>query len=252
MERTPRFFLIVGNPDCGKTLMTQYLASNLGMTYMLLDNRVSTVRELVSSSSKSKDVVYHFKDFEKASEQAKGALLKVSEETPEGMIIVVTVNDRQFMQTLVSRATVIYMQPYGEEELKEYGKMLNLSEQKIHTLVQMGVDTPSKLKDLTKLEQLDELVEVTLDYAEDIIKHKVTNQTVTSVYRIFSHSYKKGETDMVVLFLQFLKNYVLRNMEDPLKVVTLIDTTLVTISNIPTINRQFVLSALFLEIGALK
>ena len=84
------FILIKGPKNYGKTYMAKYIANHYKMGYLLLDNKVDTIRELVSSSNKNNNCLYHFKDFDKSSPAAKAALLKIAEETPKGVKIVVT------------------------------------------------------------------------------------------------------------------------------------------------------------------
>ena len=76
------FIIIKGPTNYGKTYLAKYIANHFNLTYVALDNKVATIRELVRISNKNNECLYHFKDFEKSSPAAKASLLKIAEKTP--------------------------------------------------------------------------------------------------------------------------------------------------------------------------
>ena len=128
------FIIIKGPKNHGKTYLTKYIADHYKMNYVLLDNKVDTIRSLVENSNNDNNCLYHFRDFEKSSPAAKAALLKIAEETPYGVKIVITTSAYNMLDTLISRAYNMNIQAYSKENLLEYINTLDLDKNLLETL----------------------------------------------------------------------------------------------------------------------
>lgn len=197
------FILIKGPKNYGKTYLAKYIANHYKMDYLLLDNKVDTIRQLVDSSNKNNNCIYHFKDFDKSSPAAKAALLKIAEETPKGVKIIVTTSAYNLLQTLISRAYVIDMAPYKIEEIKEYSYNLNLTELLFNKLVDSHLDlTPSllfKLKDNEDtIEMLDAAIETIKCLDKGLILEDASN---------ISNKFWNVDKEMVFLYLDILSRH---------------------------------------------
>lgn len=194
------FILIKGPKNYGKTYLSKYIANHYKMDYILLDNKVETIRQLVSSSDKNNNCLYHFKDFDKSSPAAKAALLKIAEETPKGVKIVVTTSAYNFLQTLISRAYVIDMVPYTIEDIKEYGGNLSVEDVLIDRLEKSYLElTPTLLFRLKGNEDVTEI----LDLADETIESINKGLQLEDISKIAS-KFWKDDKERVQLYLDVL------------------------------------------------
>lgn len=213
------FILIKGPKNYGKTYLTKYIANHYKMDYLLLDNKVDTIRELVNSSNRNNNCLYHFKDFDKSSPAAKAALLKIAEETPKGVRIVVTTSAYNFLDTLVSRAYVIDMAAYSFEDIKEYGSNLDVQDVLIDRLNKSYLDLTPTL--LFKLKSSDYLVEI-LDLADETIESLNQGLKLEDASRI-SAKFWKDDKDRLLLYLDILSRSSHRINKDYYKVVLAVE-----------------------------
>lgn len=118
----PRFVLLFGTKGSGKKLMCKEIANKLNYPLVPIGTTVEEVREVISNSyNNTEDIVYVLPDTDKMSVQAKNALLKVTEEPPQKAHFILTVtNLANTLPTLISRACLLPMDVYTEEELYGY------------------------------------------------------------------------------------------------------------------------------------
>lgn len=118
----PRFVLLVGARGSGKKLLSKAIADKLGYPLVPIGVSVEEVREVITNSyTNTEPVVYVLADTDKMSIQAKNALLKVTEEPPQKAYFILTVTDpANTLKTLISRACVLVMDEYNENELFSY------------------------------------------------------------------------------------------------------------------------------------
>lgn len=196
------FIIIKGPRGYGKTYLAKYIADHYKMNYMQLDYKVDTIRQLVDSSENNNNCVYHFKDFEKSSPAAKAALLKIAEETPKGVKIIVTTSAYNLLDTLLSRAYVLDIVPYNAEDIDEYGKMLEADDTFMDKMYGTFPSlTPTLLYKLKSMENVDDI----LDIANDTIDALNKGLQLEDISRI-SAKFWKDDKDALLLYLDILSN----------------------------------------------
>lgn len=122
MDEFPRFSILIGAEGSGKKTVSFEVAKMLDMPRVFIEPKVDKIREMIDNAYKiASPVLYVILDADNMSIQAKNALLKVCEETPNNAYIMMLVCDaNNLLDTLKSRAGRYYMQPYTPEELLEY------------------------------------------------------------------------------------------------------------------------------------
>lgn len=237
------FILIKGPKNYGKTYLAKYIANHYKMNYMLLDNKVDTIRSLVEVSNKNNNCVYHFKDFDKSSPAAKAALLKIAEETPEGIKIIVTTSAYNFLNTLVSRAYVLDINAYLFEEIKQYANDLNVSQELINKLNDLYIDLTPTL--LFKLKDNEEITEI-LDIAEqtiDCINKGITLEDAS----IISANFWKDDKDRVILYLDILSKCCHSINSNHYKIACLIQYTMSILNRVAINNYRNLIHNMLME-----
>lgn len=150
----PRFSIIVGATGSGKKTLTNYIIDK--MKIQLVYNSgisVSQVRDTITYMHKVVDpTVVTFYDADIMSVQAKNALLKVAEETPNNVYIIMTVTDlNNVLDTIKSRAYIYSMQPYTADEIDTYYHDYGVDRSTdVRNIVRNLCETPGEIELLCK------------------------------------------------------------------------------------------------------
>lgn len=236
------FIIIKGPKNHGKTYLTKYIADHYKMNYVLLDNKVDTIRSLVENSNNDNNCLYHFRDFEKSSPAAKAALLKIAEETPYGVKIVITTSAYNMLDTLISRAYNMNIQAYSKENLLEYINTLGLDENLLETLkIKYNLSlTPTFLLNYKSIEDFEDILSL-VDEAIDILRINNNLESIGSL----SAKFWNLDLDKVKLFLGIFNQAIIANdylrYKDVLYYVTIISRNLYTLNRLTITNfKQFI------------
>ena len=238
------FIIIIGPRNYGKTYLTKYLAKHFNLNYMLLDNKVSTIRGLVAASNRNNESLYHFKDFEKASPAAKASLLKIAEETPKGLKIVLTTSSYNLLDTLLSRAYILHIQPYSQSNINDYVDKLSFNMKLLEALqTELGVElTPSKLYNYNSYPELEEITKFALDSVSKINK----GLSLEDISKI-SNNFWKDDGNKTLLFLDFIESGISKNSKKYYKKIKAIEQTKSIIKNISISNYRQAINNMLME-----
>lgn len=120
----PRFSILVGPKGSGKKLLAHNIGKWLNCNIVECGTKVDEVRTVISQSYKtSSTTLFIFPDADKMSVAAKNALLKVTEEPPNNVYFIMTLEDEyNTLNTIRSRGTVYNMRPYNYISLSDYIK----------------------------------------------------------------------------------------------------------------------------------
>lgn len=123
-NKFPNFAILVGGVGFGKKLLADYISMRLGANFVPCGIKAEEVRDVIYNSyTVTEKTVYMFFDCDDMSITSKNALLKVTEEPPNDSYFIMTVQDlSSVLGTIISRATVFYMNPYSVNDIDEYIK----------------------------------------------------------------------------------------------------------------------------------
>lgn len=238
------FIIIKGPRNYGKTYLTKYIANHYNMNYVLLDNKVDTIRNLVQYSDKNNNCCYHFKDFEKSSPAAKAALLKIAEETPKGIKIVITTSSYNILQTLISRAYVLNIEPYSNEDIEEYNNKLDLDNNLfdiINNQLKINI-TPSKLFKYKNTEEIEKIVEVAKTCSMSI-----NNGLKLEDISVISNNFWKQDPENMSTFLELIKGGIDKNLRGYYKIISSIEKTNYLLRNVSISNYKQLIHNMLME-----
>lgn len=239
------FIIIKGPTNYGKTYLTKYIANHYEMDYVLLDNKVDTIRQLVESSNKDNNCLYHFKDFDKSSAAAKAALLKIAEETPKGVKIVVTTSAYNFLGTLVSRAYNMNISAYTSENIEEYINILKFDNELLNRLKTEinAMLTPTILKKYKEREDLAEIIQLVNDTVEMILSG-IRLESIDKICKEFW----KDDREKVEIYLNLLKNAILTRVSgSTIYFIAAIEKTVYTLNKVAITNYKQLIHNMFME-----
>lgn len=207
----PRFVLLVGTKGSGKKLLSREIANRLHYPLVPVGIGVDEVRDVIVNSYRNTEpIVYILPDTDKMSVAAKNALLKITEEPPQKAYFILTVTDlSNTLSTLISRACVLKMDNYKEEELLEYLKnkydVSNMAENNIVFVIETA----------TVPEEVDTLMTYDVKEFRCFVETVATNlHTVSAAnsFKILNKLALKKDEDKwdVLLFVQALRQELLR------------------------------------------
>lgn len=239
-----KFIIIKGPNNFGKTYLTKYLAQHYGMFYKAISIKVSTIRDLANIQGEKINTVYHLKDFDKASNAAKAALLKVAEETPDDIKIVVTTSSINFLDTLLSRAYVINIEGYTKDQIYEYAKVIDFDVNLLDRLInEFHISiTPTllkKYKDFENFEEVLDLVKKTIN----AINEGMSIDVATEV----SSKFWKDDREKLFIYLTILDKCSHVISKDCLYDTLLIERALYRLNKLTITNYKQFVNNLLLE-----
>lgn len=197
-ETMPPFTIIQGDRNTGKTTMVLYMCEHFDLKYVKMKNGVNDVRQLIKYMTPNSNTIYHFKDFDKASIQAKNALLKITEEPIVGNYIVITGNTQ--IKTLESRARKLVMSAYSLEEMTSYMQKYYENYEIQKKLYMAGLNTPSKIDKYSKYEAIIPL----LDFAYKMFDKITYLNEDYYIPAVMQFDIKYENVDASILFLDML------------------------------------------------
>lgn len=120
-KNTPHSYLISGNMKSGKTVLSKYLANQLGVGFVNVKS-IDEVREMINEAYAGKfGKAFIMEDLESMNFRAQEALLKILEEPPEGCYIILNIdNISKVKKTILNRVFNIEMELYSPQVLHNY------------------------------------------------------------------------------------------------------------------------------------
>lgn len=117
----PQFLILIGPPHSGKRTMADHIARHLIKSIPTeTEPGIDGVRAVIETAYKATmPACYIFADCDQMSTASLNALLKVTEEPPKQAHFILTASGN-VLETLQSRATILFMQPYTQEQLKQF------------------------------------------------------------------------------------------------------------------------------------
>lgn len=117
----PRFTILTGQRGSGKKLLARQIAKQLNGFTIMVDSKVDSIREMIEQSYKvATTTVYIIADADNMSVAARNALLKVTEEPPNNVYFIMTLQDSMnTLATIRSRGTVFSMDAYTVDDIKQ-------------------------------------------------------------------------------------------------------------------------------------
>ena len=113
-----RFIILVGDTGSGRKTLAKEIAKLTDAEYVVVEKGVDAVREVIEQSYTVSSNILYVLNGDTMSPSAKSSLLKVTEEPPNKVRFVLTVNSiEQTLNTLTSRARVFRMDNYTDADI---------------------------------------------------------------------------------------------------------------------------------------
>ena len=122
LQELPRFIIFNGLKGCGKKTLGNWLAKKFNYEFTIVSNKIDDIREMIDISNDTQEhVIFYIDNGNQMSINALNSLLKITEETPNHIHIILGVENKELIiPTLLSRATIYNFEEYGYYDFKEY------------------------------------------------------------------------------------------------------------------------------------
>lgn len=151
------FTIIEGEKGQGKKVAALWISEQLDIPIVVTGIKIDDIRQMIENTAAlRKPIIYLIPDADNMSIGAKNSLLKITEEPPKNLFIVMTLQDKyNTLDTIRSRATIFKLDNYNRKELEEYmnsQQISNLNNKEdllsiannpgeINSLVEIGYDS---------------------------------------------------------------------------------------------------------------
>jgi DNA polymerase III delta prime subunit len=118
----PPFTIITGQKGSGKKLISKEIAKRLHAHFIISEIKIDNIRSIIQlAHNQQSPTLYLIPDVDKMSIGAKNSLLKITEEPPKNAYFIMAIeNINNTLPTLISRAYMIEMDLYTNDELIQY------------------------------------------------------------------------------------------------------------------------------------
>ena len=120
-KSVPRFIILEGDVGSGRLTLAKIIIKQINAIGVICGNTIADVRQTIENAyTVTSTTCYIFRDCDDMSIAAKNSLLKVVEEPPTNVYFIMTIKSvTNMLSTILSRATIVKVQPYTLNQLKE-------------------------------------------------------------------------------------------------------------------------------------
>lgn len=208
----PQFSIFTGEHGSGKKELIKVLIKHFGDCVVYNSNiGVADVREAITYMyNVNRRSIFTFYDVDTMSIQAKNALLKVAEEPPKNVYIIMTVSDiNTVLDTIKSRASIYSLDPYSREELLQYAHDVINAKHDDDLICQL-CNTPGEIKLF-----YDQGAEDLWDYAEMAVDNIAEVSGANAFKMANKIAFKDGDEGFSVqLFLKAFRQVCMDRLVD--------------------------------------
>lgn len=153
LKSFPSFCIIEGQPGQGKKTMANWIANTLNYTMVTIGTRIDDIRQMIANCQNlSSPIIYFIPDADNMSVGARNSLLKVTEEPPRNLYIIMSLtHSDNTLATIRSRGRVFSLDNYSASELMEYiNDNYDLYSDEAHDIIEIATN-PGEINELMKL-----------------------------------------------------------------------------------------------------
>lgn len=174
-DKFPTFSIIVGEKGSGKKTLVHTISELLEVTSVdWCSTAIDSIRGMITDAhiTRSYKILYVIPDADTMSIQAKNALLKITEETPNNCYFVMTLEDvNNTLETIRSRGTVFHMDGYSRKEIEDYvDEYYGLTEKEELDIIKDLCETPGQIIELESfgVSEFYDYVKLTVEHIQTV------------------------------------------------------------------------------------
>lgn len=259
-DSLPHFIIFYGDFGQGKKVVANWVVTQLRkknsnmQSYVLPDISVNSVRDMITIAYKQSRCIVSIYDVDKMSVVAKNSLLKVTEEIPNDVVIILTVqNIDTVLPTIRSRAVIFPLNAYSKQNLVEYCKGFIDDTEEIQYITDVAVN-PGQVN-ILHATGVKDFVNYVIKVKDNIAKVSGANS-----FKIANKVALKENEDGydIILFFQIFAQLCLKEIQElsdtdidrkgQLKYAIESTETAISQSHIPSVNMSYIMDKWILEV----
>lgn len=195
----PSSTILLGEDGCGKHTLLSYIAAKFHITLFDISSKIT--QDTISDVYNTVEPTLYFLEASKLTVRQQNMLLKLIEEPPKGVFIVILCDNKsRILQTVWNRCQVIEFEPYKKEILKTFVKCDNIN---VELLLDVAT-TPGQVLSFQSCD-LSSIVELANKIFEKINVASLSN--TLSISNKIAFKNEKDKID-INLFIKVLNNCI--------------------------------------------
>ena len=212
----PSFIILIAPRGYGKRTLAKFIANELKAYYASCGAKVDDVREVIDTAYKATEKCFYcIENGDLMRNEAKNAMLKITEEPPKNAYFCLNVTDEKFLlDTIKSRGMVFHLDEYTQKEIEEY-----------YEFKKDVLDSSAISSNLLQIAKCPGDLNFLSEYGDDFINYVrlvIDNIAEVEPANAFKSSYKlalknNAGYDLDLFFRAFCWECINRIKEDPLR-----------------------------------
>lgn len=213
LDKLPGLTILVGSKGAGKRLMSNYMANKYNYRFIEIGNKINDMRILIDLSNNLDVDTLFYIAADEITISASNAILKLAEETPSKLHIVLGVTDiNNVLQTLISRANILHMDNYTVKDIQEYVNTLNPKVERLQDLISIA-NTPGMVNTLIDAD-FDKCYAYVNKVYDNILKVSTSNSFKIGMQIGFADNELIPVDIFLRIYLRVLNNKIKENYKD--------------------------------------
>lgn len=250
----PKVISIIGRCGFGKSTVADFIISYLGISEVIKINSIDDIRNIIKyAPNLSHNTALHIESFEKLNFRAKEILLKICEDIPNFIYIIIEVtNSELFFDRFMNRSFILTLEPYTKSEINEI----------IHSFGDITDDSVELLKsflgspkDFKLCYEYGNIFEVK-SFIDTVYNNVLAAEPYNSM-KIINKLKTKKDSDGIDFNLFFnglyniaFKNYFVSHNDNDLKLFMACQKVIDTLVLNPNINKKMLFDNFILSLGS--
>lgn len=229
LDTLPKSLLLVGEEGCGKHLVVDTIAKNVGIQVVDVSDRLNL--ETVDEMSLVLEPTIYLIDGNSISQKEEAVLLKILEEPYENNFIIILCEDRNSMlNTIINRCQIWEFETYTDEELNNFTS---------DNLILNVVRTPGQIEKLSS-QPIEDILNFCNKIFDNIWNANFANMLMIPSYINFKEEPDKYDYDVFVKLLEYcaFNRFIDNNLSEKIFRLT---HNLLNDSKIKNINKKHLL-----------
>ncbi len=175
-QTTNTLILLTGPVGSGKKTMVKKLAKELGWLYLPFEGRIEAIRD-INSITHEENMIVCLENGNDITIQAQNALLKIAEEPPKNMrIIICATSVEVLLPTIQTRSIEVEMPQITKEDLENYLQLKKPDlTQELKNKIVSACYTYSDINDILELDDINHYFDFCLKVVDNIGKVSTPN-----------------------------------------------------------------------------
>lgn len=252
LDSFPHSLILLGKEGSGKKEVCNYISNHLNIDLLDITDELSD--ELISNIYRFPDLRLYMIDVRRIPQNKQNVFLKLFEEPTSNAFVVVLANSKfQLLSTVLNRGTILNLDIYSKEELKDICIKNNISveDKYIGTLLKTPGDVLKLYSNNVNMDDINDLC----DKIVDKLGIASFTNTLTIIDKInFKDEFDKLDLDLLLnsLYIKYIDRYQKTKDKLNLECGRIVDDTIKKLSFDSRLNKKTMMTSMLVDLWILN